>query len=317
MMNRAIGATVLAAWIGSAAYSQPAAANARPEFEVASVKPSQPDSGPIKVDPGGPGTGDSSRVTYSFATIRDLMVDAYDVKRYQITGGPGWLDSERFDVVAKVPAGSTKEQAKEMLQNLLAERFKLTLHRETKELPMYALVAGPKGVKLKASTNTDVPASDSQPSPLSLSPGKDGVRLGADGCPVVPSVAGGRGSFMMMTPAGACMISYGQTLDFLATQLSNRFDRPVIDETGLSGTYDWRLRFDPSSMPQGRGGAVQLKGGPGLEDGGPANRPASDGDSAPGFSTALQDQLGLRLEAKKGPVELLVIDHAEKTPTEN
>ena len=219
---------------------------------------------------GGPGSGDPGRVTYTFSTIRDLMVDAYSVKRYQISGGPNWLDSERFDIVAKVPEGATKEQVKVMLQNLLAERFKLTLHRETKELPMYALVVGAKGPKLKDSTVTDTPpASDSQPKeggrgeagaqaaapPPPLPPGLRGMKIGPDGCPEIPPMAAGRaGNFMMMTPNGECMISNGETMDGLAAQLSNGFDRPVIDQTGLKGKYDLRLRYDPSSMPGGRGG---------------------------------------------------------------
>ena len=98
-------------------------AEAKLEFEVASIKPSAlPGHGVIRLGPqGGPGSGDPGRVTYTFSTIRDLMVDAYGVKRNQISGGPNWLDSERFDIVAKVPAGATKEQVKVMLQNLMAE----------------------------------------------------------------------------------------------------------------------------------------------------------------------------------------------------
>src|SRR5580700_6734077 len=170
-MSRAIAGTVLAAWLCSLAHAQ-SAANAQPAeaklgFEVASVKPSALPAGNGVIRLGrqdGPGSGDPGRVTYSFSTIRDLIVEAYSVKRSQVSGGPNWLDSERFDIVAKVPQGATKEQVKVMLQNLLAERFKLTLHRETKELPLYALVVGAKGPKLKDSGVTDTPpTSDSQP----------------------------------------------------------------------------------------------------------------------------------------------------------
>ena len=319
-MSRALPGMVLAAGLCSVIHAQSAGkakTNTKLEFEVASVKRSDPSvPGVIKVDPGGPGSADAGRVTYRLSTIRDLMADAYNVKRYQISGGPNWLESERFDIAAKVPAGATKEQVRLMLQNLLAERFGLTLHRETKELPMYALLVGPKGARLKEST-ADGSAPDAQALPLPPGGGKEGVKIGSDGCPEVPQAAGrGVGSFMMMTPGGACMISHGQTMEFLATQLSNRFDRPVVDETGLKGNYDWRLRFDPSSMPEGRtGGAVQMKGpGPAGTE---ASRGALDGESAPSFSTALQEQLGLRMESKKGPIELLVIDHVEKTPSAN
>ena len=333
-MSRAIAGTVLAAWLCSLVHAQSAAdakpAEAKLEFEVASIKPSAL-SGRDLIK-GGPGSDDPSRVTYTFTTILNLMVDAYNVKRYQVSGGPKWLDSEQFDIMAKVPGGATKEQVKLMLQNLLAERFKLTLHRETKELPMYALAVGSKGPKLKDSTVTDTPPTfDSQPReggrgeagaqraapppPLLSGPGK-GMKIAPDGCPEAPPIAG---NFMMMTPNGACMISNGQTMDDLATQLSNRLDRPVIDQTGLKGKYDLRLRYDLSSMPAGRGGSNMVKGGagPGPAGGDPANRIAPDGEPPPSIFNALQEQLGLKLDARKGPVDLLVIDHLEKTPTEN
>src|SRR6516165_11144822 len=133
-MSRTIAGTVLAACLCSLVRAQPAAAKL--EFEVASIKPATlPGRGPIRLGQrGGPGSGDPGRVTYTFSTMLDLLADAYSVKRNQISGGPTWLDSERFDIVAKIPAGATKEQVNVMLQNLLAERFKLTLHRETKEL---------------------------------------------------------------------------------------------------------------------------------------------------------------------------------------
>ena len=343
-MSRAIAGTVLAAWLCPFVHAQSAAdtkpADAKLEFEVASIKPSSPSGrGVIRFDPkGGPGSGDPGRVTYSFTTILNLMVDAYSVKRYQVSGGPKWLDSEQFDIAAKVPEGATKEQVKVMLQNLLAERFKLTLHRETKELPVYALVVGAKGPKLKDSTVTGTPAaSDSQPRqggrgatgtqaaapPPPLPPGleKGGIKIGPDGCPEAPPMAAGRaGNFMMMTPNGVCMISNGQTMDGLAAQLSSRFDRPVIDQTGLKGKYDLKLRYDPSSMPEGRGGPIMMMKdgpGPGPAGGDPANRIAPDGDPPPTIFKALQEQLGLKLEARKGPVDLLVIDRVEKTPTAN
>jgi uncharacterized protein (TIGR03435 family) len=135
-------------------------------------------------------------------------------------------------------------------------------------------------------------------------------------------LAGRAGSFTMMTPGGECMISNGQTMGGLAVRFSDRFDRPVIDQTGLKGKYDLRLRYDPSSMPGGRGGPIMsksIKGDPGSGPAGgdPANRTAADREPPPSIFKALQEQLGLKLEARKEPVDLLVIDHVEKTPTEN
>ncbi len=264
---------------------------------------------------GSSGRGDPGRVTYSFSTIRDLIVEAYSVKRSQVSGGPNWLDSERFDIVARVPDGAPKKQVKVMLQNLLAERFKLTLHRETKELPLYALVVGAKGPKLKDSTVTDtLPASDSQPkeggrgeagaqasAPLPpLPPSLRGMKIGLDGCPEMPPIAVGRaGNFMIMTPNGECVISKGETMDGLAAQLSNGFDRPVIDQTGLKGKYDLKLRYDPASMPGRRGGPKDALD-PAPAGGDPANRISPGGDPLPSIFNALQEQLGIKLEAKKG-----------------
>jgi len=125
----------------------------------------------------------------------------------------------------------------------------------------------------------------------------------------------------MMTPNGECMISNDQTMDGLAKELSNRFDRPVIDQTGLKDKYDLRLRYDPSSMPGGRGASIMskdIRDDPGSTPAGgdPANRITPGGDP-PTIFNALQEQLGLKLEAKKGLVDLLVIDHVEKTPAGN
>lgn len=226
-MSRAIVGMVLAAWFCAQVHSQSAAnappAGAKLEFEVATVKPSVLPAGNGRIRlgrQGGPGKGDPTRVTYSFSTLRDLMMDAYNVKRSQISGAPGWMDSEQFDIVAKVPQGATKEQVRVMLQNFLAERFRLTFHRETKERPIYALVVGAKGPNLKESTVTDTPLASAAPPPPR--PGARGMKLGPDGCPGMPpmAAAGLAGNFIMMTPNGECMISNGQTMEGLAAQLS-------------------------------------------------------------------------------------------------
>jgi uncharacterized protein (TIGR03435 family) len=144
------------------------------------------------------------------------------------------------------------------------------------------------------------------------------MKIGPDGCPEIPPMAAGRaGNFMMMmTPNGECMISRGETMDGLTAQLSNGFDRPVIDQTGLKGRYDLKLRYDPSSMPGGRSGPKDALD-PAPAGGDPANRISAGGDPPPSIFDALQEQLGLKLEARKGPVDLLVIDHVQKTPTQN
>ena len=153
-MRRATLGVCLIIFTSCAAFGQAAAES--PTFEVASVKPAEPQTGMgIRVMMrGGPGSADPGQITYSNVSLKNVLTIAYAVKGYQISG-PKWLDSERFDIVAKIAKGATKEQFQLMLQNLLAERFKLTLHHETKELPMYALVVGKGGPKLKESVEED------------------------------------------------------------------------------------------------------------------------------------------------------------------
>src|ERR1035438_3438389 len=160
-MQRAILAASLIIFTSCAAFGQDAAES--PTFEVASVKPAEPQAmGMMSIMMrGGPGSPDPGQITYSGVSLKNVLMNAYGVKGYQING-PKWLDSERFDIAAKIPMGATKEQFKLMLQNLLAERFKLTLHHETKELPMYALVVGTGGSKLKESVD-DVAAPGAAP----------------------------------------------------------------------------------------------------------------------------------------------------------
>jgi len=322
-----------AALMGSMAYGQAPAdvkgADTRLEFEVATVKPAAPQAiGRMMIGMrGGPGTGDPGRITYNNLSLRDLMTVAYSVKRSQITGEPSWFDSERFDITAKVPAGATKDDARVMLQSLLADRFKLTLHREKKEMAMYALVVGKNGPKLKESTApADEPKDNGEPPPPPPDL-RDRLAMGKDGCPEPPPQMGNRPVNMMMFVTGAaCMVANAQTMSGLADMLSNQFDRPVTDMTGLKGKYDFHVRFDPSSIGSGRGGMMIMGPPPGAMGGGPGRGEAGGmgpvttvepQEAPPSIFAALQEQLGLKLEPRKGPVDLLVIDHIEKTPTEN
>ncbi len=304
-MRRTVAGIVLVGWVCAVAPAQSTSS----EFEVISIRRStQPGAGPIRLgQSGGPGSANPGRVTYTLCTIRDLIMDAYDAKPNQVSGGPSWVDTERFDIVAKVPTGATKEQVKVMLQNLLADRFKLRLHRESRELPVYLLVVGSKGPKLR---DSDASAEVQSPERHGIS----GMKLARDGCPETPPRAARPGaSFTVMTPNGECMLANGQTMERFANELSKRFDRLVIDQTGLKGTYDVRLRYDPSSMPGRRGGPMAKDT---RDDPNPANHAAADGDSLSIFN-ALTEQLGLKLESKKAPVDLLLIDRVEKTPAQN
>ncbi len=300
-------------------------------FEVASVKPATPPTdGRLMVGVrGGPGTPDPGQATFSNVTQRILLAKAYGVQDYQISG-PGWLDSERYEIAVKVPKGATKEQFMVMLQNLLAERFKLTLHHETKELPQYALVVAKNGPKLKESAppppadgsapkDAGGPA-DGGPPPgpgpgIGPPPGEGGpprMLMGKDGFPKLPPGAGRGGVMMMMMPGRARLMGNGQPISKLADALARQLGHPVTDKTGLAGTYDFTLEFDPEGSVGGRGMMPPPPGG-GPDSSG-ANAPETEAAS---LFTALQEQLGLKLEQKKGPLDLLVIDHSEKAPVEN
>jgi uncharacterized protein (TIGR03435 family) len=262
----------------------------RPEFEVASIKPAPPPTGNnTRIMMG----GDPGRVNMSNISLRDMMRMAYQVKDYQITG-PDWMNSVRFNVVATIPPGTPKEQIPLMWQSLLADRFKLTLHREQKELPVYGLVVGKGGPKLKQSENQDEPA-------------------GGPG--------GGAGPGRGMIQMGRGRLTANRTsISNFAEMLSRQMDRPVVDQTGIKGLYDitleWtpderqRMQFMPGTPapPPGAGG-----------DGAAAHAAGGDGNppSGPTIFAAVQEELGLKMEAKKSPVEILVVDHAEKAPTEN
>jgi uncharacterized protein (TIGR03435 family) len=347
-MIRAMAGIGWMAAVCSLAFGQAAGdgkrAEAKLEFEVASVKPAAPQT-PDRMMMGiggGPGSNDPGRMTITNLTLRDLVTFAYGVKRSQISGGPGWLDTERFDITAKVPQGATKEQMKVMLQNLLADRFQLALHHETKEMAMYALVVGKNGPKMKESAMDAASAAAPQeggpgtanggaprpPSPMMA--GRGGIEMGKDGCPEVPAPVGNRPYNLTMFMNGtACMVDANQTMSGLADQLSSQFDRPVVDMTGLQGKYDFHMRFDLSTVGSGRGGMMMMAGpppagmaagggpGPGGDPGvGPGPRMEAL-ETAPTIFVAVQEQLGLKLEPRKGPADLLVIDHVEKTPTEN
>jgi uncharacterized protein (TIGR03435 family) len=302
-------------------------------FEVASVKPATPPTpdgqGRIMMrgPSGGPGTKDPGRISYPFMSLKNLLMIAYDVKNYQIQG-PTWLDSERFDITATMPPDTTKEQFHIMLQNLLAERFKLALHKEKKELPMYSLVVAKGAPKMKESVATAPPGGDGE-GPGMPPPPLGPPKIGPDGFPVLPSAVTGRpGIFMMMMPGRARLTANQQTMQDLADRLTGQLNRPVIDNTGLTAKYDFVLTYapDPNEGP-GRGGpgmgglmvAVGRGPGPGGPGGpgGPDSTFIPEGEGPQPLFGALQSQLGLKLEPKKGDVDILVIDRMEKTPTEN
>jgi uncharacterized protein (TIGR03435 family) len=238
-------------------------AQTRPAFEVTSVKPNKSVDRQFGIVPS-PG----GRVRATNSTLRQLINVAYGVPDFRITGNTGWMNTDRFDIDAKAVGDPPRDQLLLMLQSLLADRFKLEVHRETRELPTYDLLLAKGGPKLKEAKCVG------QPSPQNP--------CGA--------FSGSAGHFF----ARAAKIS--QLTLFLSTHES----RVVVDKTGLTGEYDMDLTWTPVDPPLGPGDVGQAPPDP----------------NAPSIFTALQEQLGLRAEPSKGPVEILVIDSAEK-PTGN
>jgi uncharacterized protein (TIGR03435 family) len=324
---------------GSAA--QQKATTAPLSFEVASIKPSQSTPGIVMIGISTSG----GRFTATGVTLRMLITRAYDIRDYQISGLPGWASSDRYDINAKAEnPKATSAQIKLMLQSLLAERFNLKLHRETKKLPIYNLVVGKNGPKLKKS---EFQPGDAQP-PNPAKPGEagapdiakatgGGAATGAGGAviaiprnaggdaaagpgapvPVKPAVVGGGSggvavtaggggpgrSMMAMKPGGFTATSV--PIEFIVQRLAQILGRPVVDKTGLTGNYDVDLDYAPEQGERGMG-----IGGDQKPDALPAP-PAGD-SSKPSIFTAVQEQLGLKLNSAKGPVDLYVIDSVEK-----
>jgi uncharacterized protein (TIGR03435 family) len=314
---RGIGAGLLLA--AGAAFAQtpaaPAAPSAGPTFEVASVKlAGAPD--PARMMSGHVGMKvDGARVDIGFLSLSDLIAIAYRVKAYQISG-PDWMSAQRFDIMAKLPAGASQDQAPEMLQALLAERFKLTIHRANKDIQIYALVAGKNGPKLKESA----PDEPTAPAADGAAPSTDtSLRISGDpqkGMTVSNGL--GSGTVKITMANGAMhMESAKMSMTQFAEALSRFLDHPVMDMTEIKGNYQVALDLSMEDiMNAARSAGMQ---GPGPGGGGMAGRGPAEGASDPRGSSLFNNvqQLGLKLEARKAPVDLIVIDHLEKLPTEN
>jgi uncharacterized protein (TIGR03435 family) len=244
-----INAPAIRAQSAISAQSGPATA---PKFEVASVKLSAP---------GRPASAvgvrlNSALFTSSGLPLRNLIYSAYGVPAWRVTGGPAWLDTDTYDIVATLPPNTPKDQINAMLLALLVDRFKLTIRREIRDYPVYVLVAAKEGLKLRTS---------------------------------------GDGKFSVKTGRGHLEVHHAD-MPTLVGYLWNRnapaADRPVVDMTGLKGFFDITLDWTPANIQPG---------------------PA---DTSPSLFTAIQEQLGLKLEARKSPFEFIVIDSVER-PSEN
>jgi uncharacterized protein (TIGR03435 family) len=223
-------------------------------FEVASVKTAPPGfAAPMETGP----------ETFHMANTLFYLVEwAYGLQDYQLSGGPDWWKKDRFEIQAKSATPATESQMKQMLQRLLADRFVLKVHREIKEIPIYALVVDKKGPKLTAA--------------------KDATQCNGNGCFGVSNGA---------------LTASGGTMAFTAQVLTRLLDRPALDKTNLTGHYDFKLTYDQSSVkPPIVGMPITPTDGPSI--------------------FAAVEDLGLKLEPQKFPVETLIIDSVER-PSEN
>lgn len=272
--------------VQTATPQSPSPTTTRTEFEVASIKPDK-SGGPfqgLKVEPGG-------RVTAHNVSVRYLVSSAYRLTPAQIrmiSGAPAWIDSERFDLEAKAEGNFSEDQLVLMAQSLLADRFKLKAHTETKQLPVYALVlasAGKTGPHLAPHT------ADAKCDP---DPRGGGEPINANS--VIPRAPCGGIRFLI--DGGRMGVGASTTMNVFARNISGLVDRAVVDRTGLSGDYDLALEFTPAP---GQPGSI-----PDVD----AN--VVDSTAPPDIFRAIQEQLGLKLERETGPVDILVIDHIEE-----
>jgi uncharacterized protein (TIGR03435 family) len=221
----------------------------RPEFDVISIKPTQPTGeGAIPIGR----SGNPGSITLQGVTAKEVIARAYSLRGYQISG-PAWIDQERYDILARVGRPASDAEQRSMLQSMLADRFQVTAHNETRVLPAYELALAKNGPRLHASTADEI------------------------GSRVFPNAPGVHAKQI--------------TMQRLAELLSMKLDRPVADNTGVPGVFDIELTWTPDTAPP-------------------------DADLGPSVFTAIQEQLGLKLQARKLPIEVLVIDHISK-PTAN
>jgi len=269
-----------------------------PQFEVASVRPSPPGA-----------TGqlnlglriDGAQVSMRQFALKDELAVAFNLKQYQISG-PDWLATEKYDIVAKFPDGAPRNQLRPMLQALMLDRFQMKTHHETRDFPVYALVVAKSGLKMTA-----VPPDPADP-----------AQGGASGA-VNVSVSAGSGGVMANYGNGSSFAMRNNRIEgkkmlmtSVADMLARFEDKPVVDMTELTGRYDFTLNFTEEDYRAMMIRAA-IASGYALP---PEAIQAMQNASGDSLFSALQ-VLGLKLESRKAPLDVLVIDHMEKTATEN
>ena len=274
-------------------------------FEVASIK----EALPLSIEHAQAGQFhvgvniNGSRADYGFMSLADLIPYAYRVKRHQLSG-PGWMNETRWDILAKIPAGKSADRAPEMMQNLLAERFKLAIHRENREQSVYALVVGNGGLKFKEAAAEEEVSADA-------GDGLGNVRMNLDGGHAVFS-GGATGTVRVGPgPNGGIQMQMAKiTMAALADMLAQFTDRPVVNATELKGNYQVTLEL-PNDLMSGMPAVQKLTAILGL---------GSFGVVPDTWSAAISEAvkgLGLELKSRREPVDTIIVDHVEKAPSAN
>jgi uncharacterized protein (TIGR03435 family) len=291
---------------------QTAAAPQRPSFEVASIKPyiapapGTPQFRGFQNQPGG-------RVNVRGIPLKGIITFAYGVLEFQVSGGPDWVNADLWEIVAKAEDGAipqrtgprdpiTIDPTKLMLQSLLDDQFKLKMHKESKELPTYELVSAKGGSKIQLSADQTPPG---PPAPGSAPPPPPAAPRGQPGVPPQP---GRGGMFISGGLNGLTLQGNAVSLTNLIFALSQNLGRIVVDKTELPpGLYDFKLQWSPDPA---EGAPFPITGF--RDPAPPSGAPRAAEPTGPSLVTAIQEQLGLRLVSSKGPIDVYVIDGAQK-----
>jgi uncharacterized protein (TIGR03435 family) len=255
-------------------------------FEVASVRAAAPSNSGRKHGQilGGPGSSDPGLLTIRDYSMLGLLLVAYNVKNEQLVG-PSWIETDRYDIQAKLPLGATSKDIPLMLQDLLTSRFRLKIRRDNKSFDGYELVIGKGGSKLMEADPSKSKSAGQAP------------RIGTDG---FPDAAG-----MFTTPKGIRIAGRGQGLGGAVASIESVLGKPVRDATGLTGKYNFNLTFSDEG-PAGNSLRVSTD-----------DIAKSSIDSLPDLQTAVQEQLGLKLQPAKILQEVIVVEYLDRAPAEN
>lgn len=287
----------------AAALAQAPVPSSTPAFEVVSIKEAEPITREMVIA-GRMHIGmkvDNARVEIQSFNLQELIRYAYSLKPYQVSG-PDWITHLRYNITAKLPEGANMSQIRGMVQRLLAERFQLVFHHETKELPIYALIVLKDGPKLK----------EADPSAVIAPTGDAPREMNVGGTNRLMSMTGGSfGNLKLVQDSNEQMhlVSEAATIGNLTDMLDRMLDRPVIDMTNLTGNYQFRIDVDDQdlrAMAAGAGVSMPLRGNAG---------DASDPSHRSVFQSL--QRIGLKLEPRKAPVDNVVVDSAAKSPLEN